>query len=358
MPARKSHIPCCGGQRRPPSRSEIVTNMHIPDGYLSPASAGTLYAMSAPFWYIASRRTREMLSGRLVPLLALLSAFCFVIQMINIPLPGGTTGHAVGASLAAIVLGPWPAVIAVSIALIIQALFFGDGGITAIGANCFNMAIVQVFAAYYIYSTIRPQTARSRTVAAAISAYISINLAGLLTGVELGLQPLLAHQPDGTPLYAPYSLSIAVPAMLSGHLIAGIAEALITTGTLAFLHHSAPELLSVTSKKEDSISPFWSRVRSIWIILAVLIFLTPIGLLAPGTAWGEWNSEQLRGIGLEFVPQGMQKWENFWSAAFADYAVPGLGEKTGYIVSAALGVLLIFLGFSLLTFLGRRTASK
>ncbi|MCI0604831.1 energy-coupling factor ABC transporter permease, partial [bacterium] len=87
--------------------------MHIPDGYLSPATAGTLYAFSAPFWYMASRKTKAILSGRLVPLMALLSATCFVLQMINIPLPGGTTGHAAGASLAAIVLTPWPAVLAV-----------------------------------------------------------------------------------------------------------------------------------------------------------------------------------------------------------------------------------------------------
>jgi cobalt/nickel transport system permease protein len=332
--------------------------MHIPDGYLSPVSAGAMYAASAPFWYIASRRTKRILSGRLVPLLALLSAFCFVIQMINIPLPGGTTGHAVGASLAAIVLGPWPAVIAVSIALIIQALFFGDGGITAIGANCFNMAIVQVFATYYIYSAINPTHPRSRTIAAALASYLALNLAGLFAGVELGLQPLIAHQPDGTPLYAPYSLSVAIPAMVIGHLIAGIPEALITTGTLTFLNHSAPELLSVTADNETPIAPLWLRLRSIWLLLAALIFLTPLGLLAPGTAWGEWNAEQLRGMGLDFVPQGMQKWGNFWKAIFVDYKIPGLGEQTGYVASAILGVLLIFLGFSIFTLMGKRAASR
>jgi cobalt/nickel transport system permease protein len=332
--------------------------MHIPDGYLSPASAGALYAASAPFWYIASRRTKKILSGRLVPLLALLSAFCFVIQMINIPLPGGTTGHAVGASLAAIVLGPWPAVIAVSIALIIQALFFGDGGITAIGANCFNMAIIQVFTTYYIYNTINPSSPRSRTIAAALASYIALNLAGLFAGIELGLQPIIAHQPDGTPLYAPYSLSVAIPAMVTGHLIAGIPEALITTGTLTFVLHSAPELLSLTSIDQQPIAPLWSRLRAIWLILAALIFLTPLGLLAPGTAWGEWNAEQLRGLGLDFVPQGMQKWSNLWKAIFGDYKIPGLGEQTGYVVSAMLGVFLIFLGFSILTLIGKRAAAR
>ncbi len=332
--------------------------MHIPDGYLSPATAGTLYALSAPFWFVASRKTKAILSGRLVPMMALLSATCFVIQMINIPLPGGTTGHAVGASLAAIVLTPWPAVIAVSIALVIQAFFFGDGGITAIGANCFNMAIVQVFTSYYIYSIISSRTPRGRQIAAAIAGYLSLNISGLLTGIELGLQPLIAHQADGTPLYAPYSLGVAVPAMVTGHLFAGFAEAVVTGGTVAFLQHSAPELLTVTEKQETTLPQFWARMRLAWILLALLVFITPIGLLAPGTAWGEWNSEQLREMGFDFVPKGLQRWENFWQAAFADYTIPGLGERTGYALSAVIGIVLILLVFYLLTLFGRRSLSK
>jgi cobalt/nickel transport system permease protein len=332
--------------------------MHIPDGYLGPATAGTLYVVSAPFWYLASRKTKAMLSGRLVPLMALLSATCFVLQMINIPLPGGTTGHAVGASLAAILLTPWPAVVAVSIALVIQAVFFGDGGITAIGANCFNMAIVQVFSSYYIYSMIKLPTGRGQQIAAAIAAYVSLNLSGLLAGIELGLQPLIAHQADGTPLYAPYSLSVAVPAMVTGHLLAGFAEAVITGGTIAFLQHSAPELLTVTAKPETPVRQFWARMRVAWILLALLVFITPIGLLAPGTAWGEWNSEQLRDMGLDFVPSGLQKWESFWQAAFPDYTIPGLGERTAYALSAGIGIALILIVFYLMTAIGKRALSK
>src|SRR5512136_1134184 len=125
--------------------------MHIPDGYLSPLTCLVMFLLVLPFWYRGIQRMRQTMNARSVPLIALLAAFSFVIMMFNVPLPGGTTGHAVGATLAAIVLGPEIATIAVSIALIIQAFFFGDGGILAIGANCFNMAVVIPYVAYAIY---------------------------------------------------------------------------------------------------------------------------------------------------------------------------------------------------------------
>src|ERR1700689_4904816 len=133
--------------------------MHIPDGYLSPATCTALYVTSAPFWYVALQRVKKALHTRLVPLLSLFAAFCFVIMMFNLPLPGGTTGHAVGVGLAAVVLGPWGSILAVSTALIVQALFFGDGGITAIGANCFNMAIAGSLVAYAVYRLIAGRSA-------------------------------------------------------------------------------------------------------------------------------------------------------------------------------------------------------
>src|SRR6202051_4017342 len=128
--------------------------MHIPDGYLSPATCATLYTGSAPFWWVSLRRMRRGLNTHMVPLLSVFAAFSFVIMMFNLPLPGGTTGHAVGVSIAAIVLGPWGAILSISIALMIQAVFFGDGGITAIGANCFNMAIAGSLVAYALYRLI------------------------------------------------------------------------------------------------------------------------------------------------------------------------------------------------------------
>ncbi|HDZ59681.1 MAG TPA: cobalamin biosynthesis protein CbiM, partial [Actinobacteria bacterium] len=125
--------------------------MHIPDGYLSPQTAGGLWALMVPVWYAAGYKVKKTLSARQAPLVAIAAAFSFVIMMFNLPLPGGTTGHAVGGTIIAIIIGPWAAVIAISVSLTIQALFFGDGGILALGANCFNIGFVLPVTGYYTY---------------------------------------------------------------------------------------------------------------------------------------------------------------------------------------------------------------
>jgi len=206
--------------------------MHIPDGYLSPSTCAVGYAIAAPFWYVALTRVKRLLQTRLVPLLAAVSAFSFVVMMFNLPIPGGTTAHSVGMGVAAIVLGPWAAILAISIALMIQALFFGDGGITAYGVNCINMAIIGSLVAYAVYQAIAgraPIASARRIVAGAIAGYVAINVAAFAAGCEFGVQPLLFHDATGAPLYAPYPLSVAIPAMMLAHLtLAGAAEAIIT----------------------------------------------------------------------------------------------------------------------------------
>lgn len=221
--------------------------MHIPDGYLGPGTCGFFYAVMLPVWAAASRIVKRTLKARQVPMLAIGAAFSFVIMMFNIPIPGGSTGHAVGAVLVAILLGPWAACIAITVALVIQALLFGDGGITAIGANCFNMAFIMPFAGYYIYKAISynaPVGSRRRVIAAGIAGYLALNLAALFTGVEFGLQPLLYHTAGGQPLYSPYGLNVAVPAMAVEHLLLfGWVEALVTALVVKYLQKHSPELL-------------------------------------------------------------------------------------------------------------------
>src|SRR3954449_12096951 len=154
--------------------------MHIPDGYLSPATCAAFYGASVPVWVVAGRRVRKVVKNRYVPLVAMGAAYSFLVMMFNVPIPDGTTAHAVGGVLIAVLLGPWAAVIAVSIALAIQALFFGDGGVLAYGANAFNMAIVMPWAGYLVYRLLSRRaslTARRRAIAAGVAAYVGINVA-------------------------------------------------------------------------------------------------------------------------------------------------------------------------------------
>jgi cobalt/nickel transport system permease protein len=322
--------------------------MHIPDGYLSPASCAVMYVAATPFWYRASQKVKRVLTAKMVPLIALFAAFSFVIMMFNVPLPGGTSGHAVGSALVAIILGPWPAVIAVSVALAIQALFFGDGGILAFGANSFNMAVVMPFVGYYIYRWISGRseiTSLRRPIGAAVAGYVALSIAALFTAIEFGLQPYLFKAADGTPLYTPYGLSVAIPAMMGPHLlVASVVEALVTGAIVAYLQRANQPLLMLTTpagaRERAIVSP---RTRILWVGLAISILLAPLGLLAPGTAWGEWGGEELRELGLGFIPAGLERLGGIWPAPIPDYEVPGLNANLGYILSAVVGIVLVSL---------------
>jgi cobalt/nickel transport system permease protein len=304
-----------------------------------------MYAASAPFWYVALRRVKAALSGQTVPLLAVFAAFSFVVMMFNLPLPGGTTGHAVGMAIGAIVLGPAVSIMAVSMALLIQALFFGDGGITAYGANCFNMAIVGSVVGYAVYRVVAGKAAlrsKRRVVAAAVAGYTAINAAAFCAAVEFGVQPGWFHDAAGAPLYAPYPLHVAIPAMMIGHLtIAGLAELVITAGLVSYLQRTNVDMLRQTAGaaevevKAVSLRP----ARGLWVTLAVLIGLTPLGILAAGKAWGEWKPEDFR-----YPPPGLQALARLWRAPMADYAPGFVGNASGgYLLSAVMGVGLIML---------------
>jgi len=325
----------------------ITTAMHIPDGYLSPATSIIMFIIVLPFWVIGVRKLREKMTSKNVPLIALLAAFSFVIMMFNVPLPGGTTAHAVGGALAAIVMGPEIATMAVSIALVIQAFFFGDGGILALGANCFNMAVVLPYVSYAIYQAFsknQPTTSKRRVVGAAMGGWAGLTVAAFFAAVEFGVQPMLFHTANGTPLYAPYPLSISIPAMVIPHaLIASVVEGLVTALVVVYLQRANQSALEFAKKAE--ITPELSGFaiwRAMWIGLAVLIVLVPIGLMAPGTAWGEWGTEQFSSLGLAFIPEGMAKLSGLWSAPLPDYDLPALkNANLGYILSGIVGTIVI-----------------
>lgn len=225
--------------------------MHIPDGYLSPQTYIPLAGAFIAFTAVAVKKVKKEVSARNIPYLGMAAAFSFLIMMFNLPIPGGTTGHAVGAAVIAIILGPWTTVVAVSVALIIQALIFGDGGITAIGANCFNIAVIMPFAAYYIFKLFGSYHAKKKKMffASFMAGYLSLVIAAIITAIEFGIQPLIASSPDGKALYCPYDLSIAVPAMALEHLLLfGIIEGIVTALTVQYFLKNEPELIYALRK--------------------------------------------------------------------------------------------------------------
>ena len=167
--------------------------MHIPDNYLSPSTCAAFGVVMLPIWRRASIKVKTEITRQKMPLLGVAAAFSFLIMMFNIPLPGGTTGHAIGAALVAILLGPYCAVLAVTIALAIQALFFGDGGILALGVNCFNMAFIMPFTAYYLFNFLKKVLPKKKGeyFGAFLAGYVSVNIAALVAAIEFGIQPLL-----------------------------------------------------------------------------------------------------------------------------------------------------------------------
>jgi cobalt/nickel transport system permease protein len=321
--------------------------MHIPDGYLSPVTSAIMFLLVLPFWLSGIRKLRKGLNARSAPLIALLAAFSFVIMMFNIPIPGGTTAHVTGAALAAVILGPEAATIAISTALIIQAFFFGDGGILALGANCFNMAVIVPQFSSAIYRAVaknNPIDSSRRLAGAAIGAWTGITMAAFFAGLEFGVQPLLFRSPDGSPIYAPYPLSVSIPAMVIPHaLIASVAEALFTVLVIVYLLRSNPAILESAENPNRVIeSSGTGKLRKLWVTLIALAVVSPLGLLAPGTAWGEWGTEELAKMGFKAIPEGIARLSGIWGAPLQGYNLPALGNSNlGYILSAFVGIMVV-----------------
>lgn len=322
--------------------------MHIPDGYLSPQTDAVLGIASAITAAGAAYQTARTIKDKYIPLISMGAAFSFIIMMFNIPIPDGTTAHAVGGTLLSILLGPWAAMVGVSIALVLQALFFGDGGILALGANIFNMAVILPFVSYGIYHMVAGRNSVSfkrQWIGAVLAGYIGLTISALCAGIELGLQPLLFHTENGTPLYSPYGLNVAVPAMLFAHLtIAAPVEGVVTALVLKYLQRTNPAMLHLRKRQEEGIQPF--SFKKLILGLSIIAVLSPLGILATGTAWGEWGDEELQAK-LGFLPSGLQSLSNFWKhALFKDYTLSGLDQTfwqqaLGYLISAFAGLAII-----------------
>jgi cobalt/nickel transport system permease protein len=352
--------------------------VHIPDGYLSPETCAAGAAVMVPVFVKAGRKVHRTVKSRYVPLLAICAAYCFLVMMFNVPIPDGTTAHAIGAVLVAVILGPDAAIIAVATALVIQALFFGDGGVLALGVNAFNMAFVMTTVGYYLVyrplSRNASLTSPRRAFAAALGGYVGISAAALCAGIELGIQPDLFHTAAGAPLYSPYHVAQAVPAMLLAHLtVAGGVEFALTFGVVAYLQRANLPVLrinheSVPETGEAARAPLRLRWWYLLAPLALMALLTPLGLLAPGGAFGETNpranrSGFLAATHLSSIPAGLARYSGFWHHALLNGYGFGHGthRTAGYLVSAFFGTVVIsavLLGLFGLAHLAKRLAAR
>ncbi len=209
--------------------------MHIPDGFLNITTVATTYVVSAGGVGNAVRVANKKLGEKQVPLMGVLAAFIFAAQMLNFPVAGGTSGHVIGAALAAILLGPWAAVLIMSCVLIAQSLIFQDGGLLALGANIFNMGIIASFAGYYGYRLVTlllGDNRRGKLVGSAFGAWSSVFLASIACALELAFS-------GASPI------GVVLPAMAGVHALIGIGEGLITTAVLSLVLATRADLMQL-----------------------------------------------------------------------------------------------------------------
>lgn len=210
--------------------------MHIPDGFLDVKTLAATAAASAVVLTLAVKKSREKLQEKQVPLMGVLAAFIFAAQMVNFPIIGGTSGHLIGAVLAAVILGPWSASLIMAVILLIQCFLFQDGGFTALGANILNMGAIAPFTGYYLYLFLKRLSGRS--LAAFFSAWVSVLLAAAAAALEIALAGYI-------------SLKVVLPAMLFWHFFIGLGEGIITAVIIAYLARVRGEILEKSWEGEE-----------------------------------------------------------------------------------------------------------
>jgi cobalt/nickel transport system permease protein len=207
--------------------------MHIPDGFLSLAVAGLAWLLSIAALAYAITKTNRQLGEKQVPLMGVMAAFIFAAQMLNFPVAGGTSGHLIGATLAAILLGPWASMLVMTSVVTVQALLFQDGGLISLGANILNMAVIASLVGYLAYAILQRMLGGRAWVnlaSAFVGSWLSVFVASLVCAVELGLS-------GSSPL------QVALPAMGGIHALIGVGEGLITVAALAFITATRRDLV-------------------------------------------------------------------------------------------------------------------
>jgi cobalt/nickel transport system permease protein len=300
--------------------------MHIPDGFLTNRIAGSLDAISAIGIFFAARRAKIDFSGRIVPLMGVLAAFVFAAQMLNFPIMGGTSGHLIGGSLLAILLGPMAGFLTIATVVIAQALFLQDGGLFSIGANIFNIGAITCFTGYAVFMLLGGKSGSNKRllIVGFLAGWISTVISASFCAVELGLSGAIP-------------IRIGLTTMTGYHLFVGIVEGMLTAGVLSFLEKVRPDLLKVNDSGKLGITDWMG---------AILFVAVPAGILA--LAGSSRLPDPLQKL-LVFSPMTFNKTESdilFSSERYVDYLVRG-----------AVFIFLIGLGF-LAAFLSRNRSHR
>ena len=306
--------------------------LHAPDGFFSLPVAVAGYVAAAVFIGIAIRQTNKNLNERIVPMMGVMAAFIFAAQMLNFPVAGGTSGHLIGGALAAIILGPWAAILVMTAVVGLQALLFQDGGLVVLGINLLNMSIISVLAGYGAYWVFRKlgTSFKHLMIGGFIAAWVSVVIAAASTALMLGMS-------GTTPL------ALALPAMTGVHMLIGIGEGLITVFALSFIHAARPALLQAPAKSADShtgMETGETAERSFgvrWWVLGYIVAVA-VTLLAP-LASGSPD-------GLERVAEDsgfIERAQGAPYAIIADYVVPGIqNEALATILAGIIGVTVVY----------------
>ncbi len=208
--------------------------MHIPDGFLSLPMIAITYAVALGVLAISFRKVKGNVDEQMIPLMALLTAVFFAVQMMNYPIIGGTTAHLMGAPALGIILGPWLGSISMTVILVLQCFLFADGGVTALGANILNMAVIGVMVPYLFYSLASRRGGKGAMVAGIfVGAFLGDVLAAISAGIQLGLS---------APIFQ-YGLAVSVPAMAIHHSVIGVAEGFVTLMVVYAVVKVKPALL-------------------------------------------------------------------------------------------------------------------
>lgn len=308
--------------------------MHIPDGFLDTKTWVMTAGVSGVTVAYAVRKVQKELGEKQVPLMGVMAAFIFAAQMINFAVPGGTSGHLVGGALAAIFLGPWAATILMTTILVVQALLFADGGITALGANILNMGILAPFAAHWIYTSLRSlRSERAGLLTGSfLAAWFSILISAIACALELGASGIVP-------------VGLVLPAMAGWHAVIGLGEGFITVALVAYVLAVRPDLFRVAPEPDYKV-----------LVAGLLIALFLAGILSPLASSLPDGLERVA-IDLGFLERGEGK--HAIGSPLPDYALPGVENEPLATASAGIiGTLVTLMAVYAVTLAFRRWRLK